>query len=91
MKRVHVVVTGRVQGVGYRYSLWSVAERAGVTGWVRNRGYDSVEAELEGAPEAVDEVLDWMLSGPPMARVDHRSVTPVAVTGSSRFEILYSV
>lgn len=67
MKRVHVVVTGRVQGVGYRYSLWSVAERAGVTGWVRNRGYDSVEAELEGAPEAVDEILDWMLSGPPMA------------------------
>ena len=36
MRRVHVIVSGEVQGVGYRYTMQSVAERAGATGWVRN-------------------------------------------------------
>ncbi|MEZ5087719.1 MAG: acylphosphatase [Tessaracoccus sp.] len=87
MKRVRVKVTGWVQGVGYRYSLWIVAERAGVRGWVRNRHDGSVEAELEGSEQAVDEVSDWMLKGPPSARVQHRQITPLSPTGEDGFDV----
>ena len=54
MKRVRVVVSGDVQGVGYRYTMRMVAREVGVTGWVRNRRDGSVEAEIEGSDAQVD-------------------------------------
>lgn len=66
-----VEVTGRVQGVFFRSWTRQTAQRAGVTGWVRNRADGSVEAWLEGAPGAVEHVLDLIeLGGPPAAVVD---------------------
>ncbi|HMR48500.1 MAG TPA: acylphosphatase [Arachnia sp.] len=88
MKRVRVVVTGRVQGVGYRYSLYIVADRAGLSGWVRNRYDGSVEAELEGTAQAVAEVLAWMLDGPPGACVEDRHVAAREPTGAKGFRVL---
>lgn len=87
MKRVRVVVTGRVQGVGYRYSLWIVADRAGLSGWVRNRYDGSVEAELEGPGQGVADVLTWMLEGPPGAWVQDRRVTPLEPLGEKGFRV----
>lgn len=87
MRSVHVVVGGRVQGVGYRYSLRLEAERRGVTGWVRNRSDGSVEAVVEGTDDAVDAVLAWMASGPPGAQVDESCVTEAERTGSTGFEV----
>ena len=87
MRRVGVVVRGTVQGVGYRFSLRVVAERAGVSGWVRNRADGSVEAELQGAPSEVDTVLAWMAEGPPGARVDSRDVTDLEPEGTQGFEV----
>lgn len=81
---MHVIVSGDVQGVGYRYTLRMVAREAGVAGWVRNRSDGTVEAEIEGTPEQVDEVLAWMAQGPPGARVDAANVAdaePVAERG----------
>ena len=60
MRRVHVTVRGEVQGVGYRYTMRMVAREAGVAGWVRNLRDGSVEAEIEGSAEQVDEVVAWM-------------------------------
>src|SRR5688572_21726444 len=74
MRRVHVIVRGEVQGVGYRYTMRMVARGAGVTGWVRNRRDGSVEAEFEGTPEQVDEVLAWMAEGPPGSAVASATV-----------------
>lgn len=87
MKTVHVVVEGLVQGVGYRYSLRSVAERAGVTGWTRNRADGTVEAVLEGEDAAVDGVVEWMAAGPPGADVTRSRVRETAAAGSTAFEI----
>ncbi|MGV9194430.1 acylphosphatase [Microbacterium sp. MC2] len=88
MRRVHVIVSGEVQGVGYRYTLRMVAREAGVAGWVRNRRDGTVEAELEGPETQVDEVLAWMAEGPPGSRVTGAQVTDAAATGAGGFEVL---
>ena len=66
---LHLSISGRVQGVGYRESLRAEALRLGVTGWVRNRRDGSVEAVLQGPREPVEAALTWARRGPPAARV----------------------
>lgn len=87
MKRVHVIVTGDVQGVGYRYTMQLIADREGATGWVRNRRDGTVEAEVEGTADQVDAVLAWMAAGPPGSRVEGAHVTAATPTGDTRFEV----
>jgi acylphosphatase len=86
--RVRVVVHGRVQGVFFRDSCRDRARAEGVGGWVRNLGDGSVEAEFEGAPDAVDRLVTWCRTGPPRARVDTVVVEPVASIGDQRFRVI---
>src|ERR1051325_5512360 len=72
----HLIVIGRVQGVGYRDALCDAAEKHGVAGWVRNRRDGSVEALLQGAPEAVDALIAWARRGPAPARVTDVRMNP---------------
>jgi len=65
----HLIVRGRVQGVGFREYLGREAERLNVKGWVRNRHDGTVEAMLHGWPEDVAKILNWTRRGPPGARV----------------------
>lgn len=87
MRRVHVIVRGDVQGVGYRYTMRMIAVDAGVSGWVRNRRDGAVEAEVEGTPDQVDEVLAWMAEGPPGSRVDSAQATDATPNGERGFEV----
>ena len=73
--RLYVVIRGRVQGVGFRYSAYRQAQALGVAGWVRNRADGSVEAEVEGERSALEAFLEWCQDGPPLARV--AAVEPV--------------
>jgi acylphosphatase len=59
-----VLVAGRVQGVGFRYSAQKVAQQHGLSGWVRNRADGRVEAIVEGANAAVRAFLAWCQRGP---------------------------
>ena len=72
-----VRVHGRVQGVGYRYACVQQARATGLTGWVRNRMDDSVEAMLQGAPDAVERMCAWMEDGVPAAWVERIEVHEV--------------
>ena len=66
----HLRITGRVQGVGYRWSLCAKAEALNLAGWVRNRQDGSVEALISGTAEAVAALTRWAQRGPPAAQVD---------------------
>ena len=65
-----VCVTGKVQGVGFRFSTVRRAHELGITGWVRNQEDGSVEALLQGTPDQIDDMLSWLQVGPPRAQVN---------------------
>jgi acylphosphatase len=67
-------ISGRVQGVGFRYALQREALARGLAGWVRNRREGTVEAVLQGDAAAVDAMINWARRGPPAARVDQVAV-----------------
>ncbi|MDQ3944425.1 MAG: acylphosphatase [Actinomycetota bacterium] len=84
MIRRRLLISGRVQGIGFRYSCRRVAESAGVAGWCRNLPDGRVEAALEGEPDAVERVVAWCRRGPSHAvvtDVDVVSETPEGVKG----------
>ena len=70
MKTHHLRIHGRVQGVWFRESMRVEAERLNVTGWVRNTPDGAVEAVIQGPAGAVDAMIEWARSGPPLAQVD---------------------
>jgi acylphosphatase len=71
MKRVHVYVSGIVQGVFFRAAARRVAADLNLTGWVRNMEDGRVEAVLEGVDENVEKMLAWCRIGPRGSRVDN--------------------
>jgi len=74
----HVRVSGRVQGVGFRYATQRRAQLLDVCGWVRNRADGSVEAMLQGSPQQLDLMQGWLRQGPRTAHVQELAVTTVA-------------
>lgn len=87
-RRVHVIVSGRVQGVFYRDSLRRRADELGVSGWVRNTEDGRVEAVFEGAAAAVKTAVDYAREGPPFARVSDIELVEEPATGKhGGFEI----
>ena len=66
-RAVTVTVTGRVQGVAFRWYAVQEAERLGVRGWVRNEPDESVAAHLEGDDPAVEAMVEWCRHGPSSA------------------------
>lgn len=80
-KRVHVYISGRVQGVGYRYSTYHKAQSLGIAGWVRNTHDNRVEAIFEGDENAVEEMLVWCRQGPSMSFVTDIEIFKQPYTG----------
>jgi len=70
MKHLNIKIYGRVQGVGFRLSAKSVAEKLNITGFARNESDGSVYLEAEGEKENLEKFLEWCHRGPLFARVD---------------------
>lgn len=89
----HVVIRGRVQGVGYRAFTEYTALHGGLEGWVRNRRDGAVEAVFAGSPEAVAAVIAACRRGPPDGRVDaieerQGTAGELAMRGYEKFAVL---
>lgn len=69
-----VRITGKVQGVGFRFATVRRAHELGVTGWVRNENDGSVQAMVQGTTDQIDQLISWLQYGPPNARVDNVEV-----------------
>lgn len=84
MVRAHVFVSGRVQGVFFRFETRRLARRLGVRGWVRNRRDGRVEAVFEGEREDVERMIEFCRWGPSGARVTNIEVRWEEYTGEFR-------
>lgn len=82
-----LTISGRVQGVGFRYALADQARARKLCGWVRNRRGGGVEAVLAGEEKDVEDVIAWAHRGPPAARVTAVAVE-LAATDAREFEIV---
>jgi acylphosphatase len=85
--RRRVTVSGRVQGVWFRDGCAREAQARGVHGWVRNLADGGVEAAFEGAPAAVDALVEWCRRGPPRARVVTVAVLDELPAGERDFAV----
>ena len=70
MKRAHLFIKGKVQGVFFRANTVEKAKETGVNGWVKNLPDGRVEAVFEGSSEEVQEMIDWCTEGPEAASVE---------------------
>ncbi len=74
VKRISAIVSGRVQGVGFRYFVFRIAVKLKLAGWVRNRGSGDVEVVAQGQPAVLEEMLRQLRTGPPGAYVQNVAV-----------------
>jgi acylphosphatase len=82
---LRIKISGRVQGVGFRYSCYAEASRLGLGGWVRNTPEGGVEVWLESPDKGrLETMLRWLRHGPPQARVDHLHCDRARPTGACR-------
>ncbi|MCU0567890.1 MAG: acylphosphatase [Oculatellaceae cyanobacterium Prado106] len=87
LKRAHVLISGKVQGVGYRASTWDMAQLLHLNGWVRNLRDGRVEAVFEGAGDRIEEIIRWCHQGPPVAQVKQVEVEYENPEGIKGFEV----
>lgn len=88
--RAHALISGRVQGVCFRYETKRKAEEFDICGWVKNRGDGRVEAIFEGEKDRVDAIIKWCHKGPDASIVDEVDVTfEDSVKGENEFRITF--
>lgn len=83
--RAHLTISGRVQGVGFRYATLERARSRAVAGWVKNNADGTVDAVFEGPSEAVEALIAWCRLGPSGARVDDVQLELEAPSGERGF------
>ena len=89
-QRVHIFISGRVQGVFFRQALKVIAKKNNVVGWVRNLPDKRVEAILEGDSKSVNLVIEWAKIGPANSHVDNIEINNEEFENEfSTFEVLY--
>jgi acylphosphatase len=83
----HAIVSGFVQGVGFRHYTKLKARELALAGFVRNLADGSVEVTVEGPPQSVEQFLAWLEHGPPSAEVERVSVRAVEPAHVREFEV----
>ncbi|MEA5534212.1 acylphosphatase [Crocosphaera sp. XPORK-15E] len=84
---VHVLINGKVQGVGYRYGTVQEARKLGIRGWVRNLADGRVEAVFVGDKPIIEQMVQWCHQGPRHAQVTDVDVKPLEPQLFQGFEV----
>lgn len=87
IEAVSIKCRGRVQGIFFRATTKELADKLGISGWVKNELDGSVSIHAEGESELLDELIIWCNRGPEMARVDSVLTEKIQVKGFVDFEI----
>ena len=87
--RLHVIFSGRVQGVSFRYYTQKKALQIGLKGWVKNLRNGNVEAVFEGEENKIKEILEYCKSGQAYAKVNYLNTKEEKEEGLKNFEIIY--
>ncbi|MEO5648646.1 MAG: acylphosphatase [Ginsengibacter sp.] len=88
MQTLHLIISGKVQGVFFRAKAKVEAEKYGITGWIKNTQDKKVEALITGEPAMLDIFVSWCRRGPEKAKVDEVIVSEHAANSFNAFEIL---
>lgn len=90
MKRIHVVISGRVQGIFFRHNTKKIADKLNIKGWVKNNWDGTVEAVFEGENDSVDKIVNWCHKGPIGAKVEKVDIKEEKYKGEFKeFSIIY--
>lgn len=89
MKRMHIIISGRVQGVGFRYFAVSLASRYHITGWVRNLYNGDVEMEAEGNSTRLTLFLQEIQEGNRFVRVRNMEISEIPPAHDKDFKVVY--
>lgn len=85
--RARLRIQGHVQGVSFRYYAWQRASALGLSGWVRNRPDGTVEAEIQGPEDDVNQFVAWANEGPSLAEVTRVDVDRIPLEEGATFRI----
>ena len=88
MPAIHLLIKGEVQGVFYRATAKKVADKLGLTGWIKNTKDGHVEAVVTGGQQQLDEFINWCKKGPEKAEVEDVIVTQEQETSFNDFEVI---
>ncbi len=88
MKHINIIITGKVQGVGFRQVTKMVADQMGVRGMIRNENDGTVYVEAEGDEVLLEVFLEWCHDGPDRALVENVAVSDAEVKNYRNFEII---
>ena len=88
MPTIHLIVSGKVQGVFFRATAKDVADEIGITGWVKNADDGNVEAMAQGSEEQLQKFIDWCKKGPPKAIVIDVRIAPGSDQVFERFSVI---
>jgi len=86
-KALMIIVSGKVQGVGFRYSALKKANELGIKGYVRNKSDGTVYIEIEGEPETLDFFIMWCKNGPSWSQVNDVYIEDIPLSNFVSFEI----
>jgi len=88
MKTVHLLISGKVQGVFFRESAKELAEEINIGGWIKNRNDEKVEALITGDENDVNDFISWCHSGPSKAEVSEVIVSQQPETSFEKFKVI---
>ena len=87
MQTVHLLITGKVQGVFFRETARKVAEKLKIKGWIKNTRDEKVEAMITGEEKDVNDFINWCKTGPDRAKVEEVMVSGQPETFFKEFEV----